>query len=393
MAVPLLDLKAQYAQIKPDVDAAIAEVVASQYFILGPTVQAFEEVIAEYCGVPHAVGVSSGTDALILAMMAEGIGPGDEVITTAYSFFATAGSIVRLGAKPVFVDIDPVSYNIDPQRVADAVTPRTRAIVPVHLYGQVADMTAINEIAQTHNLIVIEDAAQAIGATADGVKAGALGHHGCFSFFPTKNLGGFGDAGMVTTRDDARAGLLRKLRVHGGKTKYEHELVGGNFRIDAIQAAVLKVKLPHLDGWTDARRANAEVYRRLFRDAGVVVEMQSCCGGAASPGACDLRGKNPGVILPVEQPGRRHIYNQFVIRVDRREALREHLRSRQIGHEVYYPIPFHQQECFAGMGHKVGDFPASECAAETTLALPIYSELTDEQQAEVVDAIVEFVKS
>jgi dTDP-4-amino-4,6-dideoxygalactose transaminase len=379
MGVPLLDLKAQHATIRADVMAAISEVMESQQFILGPQVKQLEQEVAAYSSCRHAVGVSSGTDALLVSLMAEGIGPGDEVITPPYSFFCTAGCVSRLGARPVFVDIDPVSFNIDPARIEAAVTPRTRAIIPVHLYGQMAEMDPIMEIAKKRNLVVIEDGAQAIGAEYKGRRAGSMGHYGCFSFFPSKNLGGAGDGGMVTTNDDDRAEKLRVMRSHGGKPKYFHGMIGGNFRLDTLQAAVLIVKLKHLDGWTAGRQKNADIYRRLFQEAGVVV------------GLGEMRGKK-GLVLPDELSARRHIYNQFVIRVDRRDDLRVHMKEKGIGNEVYYPVPFHMQKCYAGLGYKEGDFPASECAARESLALPIYPELTKEMIAEVVGAVVGFVR-
>jgi dTDP-4-amino-4,6-dideoxygalactose transaminase len=378
MSVPLLDLKAQYATIRDDVMAAVDDVMESQYFILGPKVNELEAAVADYSSAAHAVGVSSGTDALLISLMTEGIGAGDEVITTPYSFFATAGCISRVGARPVFVDIDPVSFNIDPALIEAAITDHTKAVVPVHLYGQVAEMDPILEIADRHSLAVIEDGAQAIGAEYKGKRAGSMGHYGCFSFFPSKNLGGAGDGGMVVMNDDERAERLRIMRGHGGKPKYFHSMIGGNFRLDAIQAAVLLVKLGHLDAWSRGRQKNADIYRRLFRDAGVVVDPQ------------DMGGVK-GVVLPEVLPERRHIYNQFVIRVDRRDELRGFLKDKGIGNEVYYPVPFHLQECFADLGYKEGDFPHSEAAARESLAVPIYPELTEDMIAEVVAAIVEFV--
>ncbi|HWQ12468.1 MAG TPA: DegT/DnrJ/EryC1/StrS family aminotransferase [Roseiflexaceae bacterium] len=362
-AVPLLDLKAQYASIRDEVRAAIDRVVESQHFILGPEVEALEREVAAYSQCAYGVGMSSGTDALIAALMAIDIRPGDEVITTPYTFFATAGSIWRLGARPVFVDIDPLTYNIDPAQIAARVTPRTRAIMPVHLYGQMADMDPIMEVAARHDLVVIEDAAQAIGAEYKGRRAGSIGHMGCFSFFPSKNLGGFGDGGMVTTNDAALAERLALLRGHGAKPKYYHKEVGGNFRLDALQAAVLRVKLKHLDGWSARRQRNAALYRHMFAEAGAAVG------------------------LPAEAPGRRHIYNQFVIRTARRDAVMAALRECQIGHEIYYPVPLHLQECFAALGHRPGDMPESERAANETLALPIYPELTEGMLAAVVAAV------
>ncbi len=378
MSVPLLDLKAQYATIREEVMAAVNDVMESQYFILGPKVKEFEEAIAAYSNSKHAVGVSSGTDALLISLMTEGIGVGDEVITTPYSFFATAGCISRTGARPIFVDIDPVSYNIDPGEIEAEITGKTRAVIPVHLYGQVAEMDPIMMIASKHKLAVIEDGAQAIGAEYKGRRAGSIGHYGCFSFFPSKNLGGAGDGGMVVMNDDERAEKLRIMRGHGGKPKYYHSMIGGNFRLAAIQAAVLLVKLGHLDAWSEGRQKNADLYRKLFRDAGVVVDLQ------------DMKGVK-GVVLPEVMPERRHIYNQFVIRVDKRDELRGFLKDKGIGNEVYYPVPFHMQECYAGLGYKEGDFPHSEAAARESMAVPIYPELTGEMIAEVVDAIVEFI--
>ena len=372
MNVPLLDLKAQYATIKADLDAAIAEVMESQHFILGPKVEECEKAIARYSGCAYGVGVSSGSDALLACLMAENIGPGDEVITTTYTFFATVGAIARLGATPVLVDIDPVTYNLDVAQVEARVTSRTRAIIPVHLYGQMADMDAVMRIADRHGIAVIEDAAQAIGAEHRSKRAGSIGHYGCFSFFPSKNLGAAGDGGMVVTNDADRATKLSGLRAHGSKPKYFHKVVGGNFRLDALQAAVVTAKLRHLDAWTAARQRNAQRYDRLFSEAGLA-------GGsdATSP-----------VVLPVVATDR-HIYNQYVVRVDRRDELQAELKKRGIGTEVYYPVPMHLQECFASLGHKTGDFPESERAAKTTLALPVHPELTEEQTRYVVNSIAE----
>ena len=367
VAVPLLDLKAQYATIKDEILPAVEAVFESQYFILGPTVQECEKQIAEYCQCKHAIGVSSGSDALLISLMAEGIGPGDEVITTPYTFFATAGAIARVGAKPVFVDIHPDTYNIDETKIEAAVTERTKAIIPVDLYGQCAELTPIVEIARRHGLCVIEDAAQAIGAEYKGHRAGALVDYGCFSFFPSKNLGCGGDGGMVVTQDEQRAERLRVLRAHGSKPKYYHALIGGNFRLDALQAAVVNVKLKHLDAWSAAREVNADRYRRLFAETGLLDDGQ--------------------VQLPYVAPERRHIYNQFVIRIPRRDELRVYLKEQQIGTEVYYPVPLHLQECFANLGYKKGDFPESERAAKETLALPIYPELSDEQATYAVDHV------
>jgi dTDP-4-amino-4,6-dideoxygalactose transaminase len=369
MQVPLLDLKAQYNLIKSEVDTAVREVFESQYFINGPQVKQCEEVLAEYCNTHYAVGVSSGTDALLIALMVEGIGVGDEVITTDFSFFATAGCIARTGAKPIFVDIDPVTYNMDPEQISSKITPRTKAIIPVHLYGQISGMDPIMKIAEKHNLIVIEDAAQAIGSEYKSKRAGSIGHYGCFSFFPSKNLGCPGDGGMVVTSDLKRYEMLKIFRNHGSKPKYYHKIIGGNFRLDTIHAAVLLAKLPHLDSWSEARKHNADRYRQLFRDKGMM--------------------ENAIISLPVEVANR-HIYNQFIIRADRRNELNEYLRKKEIGTEIYYPVPFHLQECFTYLGHKKGEFPESEAAANETLALPIYPELTDEQAEYVVDCIGKF---
>lgn len=358
MKVPLLDLTGQYASIKAEIDAAIAGVVDSQRFVLGPVVQGCEEAIAAYVGSAHAVGVSSGTDALLVALMAEDIGPDDEVVTTPFSFFATAGAIARVGATPVFADIDPATFNIDPALIEDRITARTRAVLPVHLFGQMADMATIMEIARRHDLVVIEDAAQAIGARHDGQCAGAIGHYGCFSFFPTKNLGGYGDGGIVVTNDPARAEKLRALRVHGETTRYHHRFVGGNFRLDALQAAVIHAKLPHLDGWTDARIANAALYRRLLGD---------------------FAARHPNALALPRVSTDRHVFNQFVVRVPDRHRVQERLAAAGIGTAIYYPLPLHLQECFAGLGYRPGDFPKSERAANEVLALPIFPELTPDQ--------------
>lgn len=366
--VPLLDLKAQYAPIREEIRAAMDRVADSQYFILGPEVKALEEEVAAYSQCKFGSGVSSGTDALLVALMAIGIQPGDEVITTPYTFFATAGCVARLGAKSVFVEVDPRTYNIDASQIEAAITPRTKAIIPVHLFGQMADMDPIMEVANRHNLIVIEDAAQAIGSEYKGRRAGSIGHMGCFSFFPSKNLGGFGDAGMVVTNDAKLAEQLNLLRAHGAKPKYYHKVVGGNFRLDALQAAILRVKLKYLDSWTEGRQRNAATYRRLFHETG----LDNIVG------------------LPVELPNVRHIYNQFVVRFPRRDAVMEHLKKHQIGCEVYYPVPMHVQECFADLGYKSGDFLLSEAAAQESLAIPIYPELTEAMLQSVVNAIQAF---
>lgn len=367
-SVPLLDLKAQYATIRDEVRVAMDRVIESQHFILGPDVKALEEEVAGYAQCRFAIGSSSGTDALLVALMAIDIQPGDEVITTPYTFFATAGSIARLGARPVFVEIDPASYNLDPAGIEAKITPRTRAIMPVHLFGQMADMDPIMAVAERHNLIVIEDGAQAIGSEYKRRRAGSIGHLGTFSFFPSKNLGGFGDGGMVVTNDPALAERVNILSKHGSQPKYYHKFVGGNFRLDTLQAAVLRVKLKYLDGWTEGRQRNAATYRRLFKEIGLdkVVE------------------------LPVEAPNVRHIYNQFVVRFPRREALMAYLKERKIGHEIYYPVPMHTQECFADLGYHAGDFPLSEAAAKESLAIPIYPELTEAMQRTVVEAIAGF---
>ncbi len=376
MHVPLLDLKTQYQTIKDRVLEVTQQVFESQYFILGPQVAELEKRIAGYCQTDHAVGVSSGTDALVLSLMAAGIGPGDRVISTPYTFFATAGAIVRVGATPVFVDIDPITYNLSADKlmvaVADmpnAVSKTVKAIVPVHLYGQCADMAPILDLAAKHGWVVIEDAAQAIGAEYQGRRAGSMGDYGCFSFFPSKNLGAFGDGGMVTAKDPQVYERLKILRTHGAKPKYHHQVVGGNFRLDALQAAIVSVKLDHLDEWTAARQHNAARYRGLFASAGLTDRVH----------------------LPMEKENR-HIYNQFVIRVDAdRDGLRAYLAGQGIGSEVYYPVPMHLQACFAGLAYRPGDFQVSEQAAAQTLALPIYPELTESQQTLVVEKIAEFL--
>ena len=374
MQVPLLDLRAQYSTIRAEVEAAIAEVMESQHFILGPKVEQCEIAIARYCGCPYAVGVSSGSDALLACLMAENIGPGDEVITTPYTFFATVGAIARVGATPVFVDIDPMTYNLDTSQIVSKVTSKTRAIIPVHLYGQMADMDTVMAVAEKHGLVVIEDAAQAIGAESKGRRAGSIGHYGCLSFFPSKNLGAAGDGGMIVTNDAKRAEKLKCLRAHGSKPKYHHRIVGGNFRLDAIQAAIVSAKLPHLDQWTATRQQNAKKYDQLFSEAGLAT---------AGNGL-------PHVGLPAVVANR-HIFNQYVIRFSRRDQLQATLQKRGIGTEVYYPIPMHLQECFAYLGHGVGTFPESERAAKETLALPISPELSEPQLRYVVESIRDFI--
>jgi len=367
--VKLLDLEAQYRPLRAEILAAITRVCDSQQFILGPEVEALERELAACTGAAHAITVSSGTDALVAALMALGIGHGDEVVTSTFSFFATAGSIARVGATPVFVDIDPVTFNIDPAAVRRAITPRTRAVMPVHLYGLCADLDPIMEAATSKGIAVIEDAAQAIGATYKSRQAGTIGTIGCFSFFPSKNLGAFGDAGFMTTNDPALANEIRLLRNHGAEPKYFHKRIGGNFRLDALQAAVLRVKLPHLDEWTAMRQRNAERYGPLFASAGLTDR----------------------ITLPTIPADRGHIFNQYVIRVAERGHVRRILDDRGIGTEVYYPVPFHLQECFASLGHRPGDFPHAEAAADSVLALPIYPELTMEQQSAVVAALADAV--
>ena len=362
--VPLLDLRAQYLPLRDEVLQAITRVCDSQRFILGPETEALERELAVTLGVTDAIGVSSGTDALLAAMMALGIGPGDEVVTSTYSFFATAGCVVRLGARPVLVDIDPRTFNLDPRGVAAALTSRTRAIVPVHLFGQCADMEELLAIADRAGVPIIEDACQTIGATYKGRAAGSMGVVGCFSFFPSKNLGAFGDGGLVTTSDADVAKRIRLLRGHGAERRYYHQHVGGNFRLDELQAAVLRVKLPHLDAWTRARSANAARYRELMA----------------------VR-KLDQVRVPVERGDRTHIYNQFVIRLPARDHVKASLQAAGIGCEVYYPVPFHLQECFQHLGYRRGAFPEAEAAADDSLALPVYGELTEAQQIAVVDVI------
>ncbi len=378
MKVPLLDLKAQYKTIKDEILDVTAGIFESQYFILGPHVEKLEKEIAEYCCVKYALGVSSGTDALLIALMAAGIGPGDSVITTPYTFFATAGSIARVGAKPIFADIDPDTYNISPEKISEIVCSmkaaereRLKAIMPVHLYGQCADMDTILDIAKKFNILVIEDAAQAIGSEYKGRRAGSMGSFGCFSFFPSKNLGAFGDGGIVTVKEAAFYEKLHILRVHGSHPKYYHRYIGGNFRLDAIQAAIVSAKLKHLDGWTGARQKNAQRYAKLFREAGLDEKIK----------------------LPVQKESR-HIYNQFVIEVpEKRDDLRNHLNNAGIGNEVYYPVPLHLQECFAYLGYREGDMPVSEHAALHTIALPIYPELMEDMQAYVVEKIRKFYQT
>lgn len=379
MNVPLLDLKAQYRALQSEIDAAVKAVFDSQYFILGPEVVACEQAVAAYSQATHGCGVSSGTDALLMALMAEDIGPGDEVITTPYTFFATAGSIARTGAHPVFVDIDPETYNLRADQIEACITDKTKAIMVVHLYGLMADMDPIMAIAERHGLPVIEDAAQAIGSEYKGRRAGSIGAYGCFSFFPSKNLGGAGDGGMVITQDEQRAKKLVMLRNHGMAPKYYHAMIGGNFRLDALQAAVINVKLKYLDQWSRSRQANALRYKRLFEEAGI------------GPDQIQMPWMPPSTDPSYAGTcGCRHIFNQFVIRSANRDALRDHLIGQGIGTEIYYPVPLHMQECFTYLGYKAGDFPEAERAATETLALPIYPELTDEQAAAVVASIRAF---
>jgi len=365
MTVPLLDLKAQYADIRTEVDDAVRRVMESARFIGGPEVSALEEEVARYSQCEYGIGCASGTDALLLSLRALDIGPGDEVVTTAYSFFATAGTVANVGATPVFVDVDPRTYNIDPHRLEAAITPRTKAVIAVHLYGQCCDLTAVRAVCEKRQVWLIEDAAQAIGSEWEGRRAGSIGDFGCFSFFPSKNLGAMGDGGMIVTRSAEHADKLKLLREHGARPKYYHAIVGTNSRLDSLHAAVLRVKLRHLDRWSEQRGRNAERYHQLFEGSRV--------------------GR------PYRDPRTRHIYNQYVIRVEKRDALRQHLADRGIGTEIYYPVPLHLQQCFASLGYKAGDLPHSEAAAAETLALPIYPELGEERIRYVAQSVREFV--
>ncbi len=370
MQVPLLDIKGQNAALRPEIEAALGRVLDSNGFILGGEVAELEKALAAYCGTKYAIGCASGSDAILLALMAVGVGPGDEVITTPYSFFATASSIARLGAVPVFVDIDSTTYNLDTAQVEAKITSRTKAIEPVHLFGQCADMSALQAISKRHGIAIIEDAAQAIGAEDNGIRAGGMGAAGCFSFYPSKNLGGMGDGGFITTNDDEIAAKLLALRVHGSEEKYYHKYIGLNSRLDGFQGAVLRVKLPHLDVWTARRRANADKYNSLFAGLGLTAEQ---------------------IGLPATRKGAKHIYNQYVIRVPgRRDGLRAFLADKGIGTDIYYPVPLHLQECFSYLGYRPGDMPESEKAARETLALPIYPELTTEQLQYVAQAVAAF---
>jgi dTDP-4-amino-4,6-dideoxygalactose transaminase len=388
MKVPLLDLTLQYRELKTELDEAVLRVSESQHFILGPEVEKMEKEFCEFLGCKYAIGVSSGTDALLLALMAIDLKPGDEVVVPTYSFFATAGVVSRLNAVPVLTDNDPVSFNIDPNEIENKITPNTRAIIPVHLYGQSADIDPIMEIARNHNLTVIEDGAQAISAEyKDGRRAGTIGDIGCYSFFPSKNLGCYGDGGLVVTNNDELAHMLRIKRVHGGEPKYYHRVIGGNFRLDALQAAVIQVKLPHLNKWSESRRNNAERYSQLFISAGLAEET----------GRIEF-DENNAVLLPkavykdFEGLKNYHIYNQYIIRVEDRDDLRRALADNGVSTEIYYPVPFHLQDCFSDLGYHEGDFPQAENAGKYSLALPIYPELRDEQLLYVVDKIKEFIK-
>jgi dTDP-4-amino-4,6-dideoxygalactose transaminase len=388
MTVPLLDLKLQYKSLKKELDEALIKVAESQYFILGPEVEKMENAFSDYLGCSFSLGVSSGTDALLIALMAIDLKPGDEVIVPTYSFFATAGTISRLNGIPVLVDIDPVTFNMEPNEIEKKITPKTKAIIPVHLYGQSADMNAIMEIAKKHNLKVIEDAAQAIGTQyKDGKCVGTIGDIGCFSFFPSKNLGCFGDGGLVTTNDKSLGEKLNILRVHGGYPKYYHKIIGGNFRLDALQAAIINVKLPYLDSWSEKRRQNAADYTRFFIEAGL----------AEVEGKLSFDSKNK-ILLPkpvYKQSGVKnyHIYNQYIIRAEKRDELRKFLSDNSIGNEIYYPVPFHLQECFSNLNYKLNDFPLAEAAADTSIALPIFPELTKDQIKFVVRKIKDFVNN
>mgnify|MGYP000957613965 CR=1 FL=1 len=367
-SVPLLDLKAQYQSIRNEILPVVERVLESQYFILGPEVEGLEQEVAEYCGSQFAVGVSSGTDALLASLMAFSIGPGDEVITTPFTFFATVGSILRLGATPVFVDIDRDTYNIDTAKIARKITTRTKAIMPVHLFGQSVDMDPVMELAKKYGLAVIEDAAQAIGSEYMGSRIGSIGNVGCFSFFPSKNLGGFGDGGMITTNDPATAELLRQLRNQGSAIRYFHDILGANFRLDALQAAILRIKLRHLDSWTDKRRANAAYYTKRLQETGVA----------------------PKYVTPPKVIFERHVFNQYVIRAKNRDSLKNFLLDNKIVTEIYYPKPMHLQECLGKHKMDLGSFPVSETAAGEVLALPIYPELTLDQKEHVIKTIQEF---
>jgi dTDP-4-amino-4,6-dideoxygalactose transaminase len=364
MQVPLLDLRAQYDDLRTEIDDAVRRVMESTRFIGGPEITALEEEIARYSQTPHGIACASGTDALLLSLRAIGLGPGDEVVTSAYSFFASAGVVINAGGTPAFVDIDPRTYNLDPHLLEAAITPRTKAVIAVHLYGQCCDLTAVKAVCEKRQVWLIEDAAQAIGSEWEGRRAGSVGDFGSFSFFPSKNLGAAGDGGMIVTKSAEFADKLRLLREHGARPKYYHSIVGTNSRLDALQAAILRVKLRHLDRWSEARARNADLYDKLFE---------------GSP-----------VGRPYRDPRGRHIYNQYVIRVEKRDELRQHLTDRGIGTEIYYPVPLHLQQCFASLGHKPGDLPHAEAAAKQTVALPIYPELGEERIRYVAQAVREF---
>ena len=369
MPIPLIDLKSQFEPLRDQIRADIDRVMDAQQFVLGAEVKSLEEEIAQYSNTKQAIGCASGSDALLLALMALNVKAGDEIITTPFTFFATSSAVARLGARPVFVDIDPRTYNIDATKIEAAITPRTRALVPVHMYGQCADMDPLIEIGKRHGIPIVEDAAQAIGAEDRGRRAGSMGLLGCFSFYPTKNLGGAGDGGMIVASDDALAERLRALRVHGGVTEYLHTEIGINSRLDALQAVVLRVKLPHLDRWSNERRNKADKYNELFAEANLPYE----------------------VVTPFIRPDGRHIFHQYVVRVPaHRDALMSHLSKCGIGTKIYYPVPLHLQDCFSYLGYKAGDFPESERAAQETFALPVYPELTTEQQSYVVDSFRSF---
>jgi len=378
MKVPFFDLKPQSSALRKEIQSAFDEVFETQHFIMGPQIENLEKTIAGYCQTTHAMGVASGSDALFLSLMALGIAPGDEVILPSFTFFATAGSVSRFGAVPVFVDIDPATFNIDPLKIEEKISTRTKAIMPVHLFGQCADMDPILRIAQSRGLHVIEDAAQALGSEynppsgSKGRRAGQMGDLGCFSFYPTKNLGAFGDAGMVVTNDPLLAEKVRLLRVHGSQPKYYHRWVGVNSRLDTLQAAILLIKFKYLEKWTEARQNHSKKYEELFRD---------------------ILTRVNGIKLPVIQYGNRHIFNQYVIRVPQRDPLRKFLTEEGIGTDIYYPLPLHLQECFSSLNYRRGDLPASEKASEETLALPIYPELREDQQEMVVDRIKAFYRN
>jgi dTDP-4-amino-4,6-dideoxygalactose transaminase len=369
--VPLCDLQGQYRELAPQIHEALARVLQSGQVILGPEVAALEREVARYCGAGYAVGCASGTDALSLALHAVGVGRGDEVILPAFTFFATVGSVCRAGARPVLVDIDPVTLNLDPRQVADKITGRTRAILPVHLYGQCCEMEPLWHLAERHDLAILEDAAQAIGAEYQGKRTGTLGAIGCFSFYPTKNLGCYGDGGMTMTNDPDWAARMARLRVHGMEPKYQHKELGWNARLDALQAAVLRVKLPHLDRWIEARQQAARRYDLLIEEHGLGQSLER----------------------PTVLPQRRHVFNQYVVRVrgGQRDGLVKHLQAERIGCEIYYPIPLHRQECLAYLGHVEGDFPVSEEASRSVLALPMFPELTVDQQRRVVQSCSAFL--